>query len=352
MSATPPFKKLAMFTDQHYGRSGNSHQANQDNLDFLEWFIDQAKTWGADTIVLGGDWHDNRFSLNVSTMDYSLRGLERLSEEFDNVYAITGNHDLYYRDKRDVSSTSWSRHIKNITPIIKPTTFGEGKNAITILPWLVGDEYKTLKSLKSRYVFGHLELPGFLMNAKIEMPTHGSGITSDDIKDAPGIEYVFSGHFHFRQAKDKVVYIGNQFPYNFADAGDTDRGMMFLEWGKEPFFKAWDDQPLFSNMKLSELIDPASANRMLKQKMTARVFIDLDITWEEAQYIKDKFVNDYGLRKVELAHQTKQEANQDFGGEVVFQSVDQIVVEGLKSVTSIGLKPDKLVEIYKSLPNF
>ena len=67
--------------------------------------------------------------------------------------------------------------------------------------------------------------------------------------------------------------------------------------------------------------------------------------------IKETFIGDYGLRKVELVHQAKHDELQAFGADVVFQSVDQIVVDGLLSVQSTGLKPDKLVEIYRALPN-
>ena len=62
-------------------------------------------------------------------------------------------------------------------------------------------------------------------------------------------------------------------------------------------------------------------------------------------------MGEYGLRKVELVHQAKHDEMQAFGADVVFQSVDQIVVDGLLSVKSAELRPDKLVEIYRALPN-
>lgn len=336
------FKKAVALTDVHFGRTGNSPQANQDNLDFIDWFIEEAKTWGADTCFMCGDWHDNRHSLHVSTMHYSLEGMQRLNDAFEKVWWIPGNHDLLYRNKRDVSSIEFARHLPNIQIVRKPTTIG----GVTILPWLVNDEPKAVKNIKSRYVFGHLELPGFMMNAKVEMPHHANGITADDFEHN---EYVFSGHFHFRQAKGRVVYIGNTFPFNFADAWDDDRGMMLLEWGKEPFFKAWPDQPLFRTFKLSELLN--NPDKYLRQKLTARCTLDIEISYEEAQIIKDTFIDSHGLRKMELVHMPRQTENQEFIGEVVFQTVDQIVIDGLMSVQSTGLKPNKLVEIYKALPD-
>lgn len=337
------FKKAVTITDVHFGRQGNSAQANQDNLDYIAWFIEEAKTWGAETCIMMGDWHDNRHSLHVSTMNYSLTAMQMLNDAFKTVHWIPGNHDLFYRDKRDVSSVEFVKHLPNIEIVRKPTTIA----GVTLLPWLVGDEAKKLKALKSRYIFGHLELGGFMMNAKVEMPETEHGLKANEFVNQ---DYVFSGHFHIRQQKGRVVYTGNTMPFNFSDNWDEDRGMMMLEWGKEPQFKAWPDQPLFRTMRLSEILDKPQA--LLRPRMTARVAMDIDISYEEAQLIKDTFIADYGLRKLELAPQTKSSVDEhEFSGEVVYQTVDQIVVDGLMSVQSIGLKPETLVEIYKALPN-
>lgn len=337
----PLFKKTVTLTDVHFGRQGNNPQANQDNLDFIDWFIEEAKTWGAERCIMMGDWHDNRHSLHVSTMSTSLQAMRKLNNAFEVVHWIPGNHDLYYRDKRDVSSVEFAELLPNVKIIREPTTVA----GVTFLPWLIGNESQKLQNLKSRYIFGHLELGGFMMNAKVEMPETDQGLKSSSFKNQ---DYVFSGHFHIRQTKDKVVYTGNTMPFNFSDTWDDERGMMFLEWGKDPFFKAWPMQPLFRTMRLSELLNKPQA--LLKDRMTARVSIDIDISFEEAQFIKDTFVTDYGLRKLELANQSKASINdQDFVEDVIYQTVDQIVIDGLKSVESVGMQADKLIELYKSL---
>lgn len=337
------FKRSTLLTDIHFGRNGNSAVANQDNLDFIEWFVEESKMYGAETCFMTGDWHDNRHNLNVSTMDYSIRGMEMLNEAFEKVYWLPGNHDLFYRDRRDVSSIAFAKFLPNVHVVREPTTIG----GVTVLPWLIGDEYKTLKDTKSRYIFGHLELPGFMMNARVEMPSHDNGLNSDDLNKITSTEYVFSGHFHFRQNKGKVIYAGNPFPFNFADDWDEERGMMFLEWGKDPFFKAWNSQPLFRTMKLSDLL--SKPDTLLRDKMTVRVTIDIDISFEEAQLIKETFIKQYGLRKVELIHQHKSDAPTEFDPTIQFQSVDQIVVDGLLSVKSEELSPTRLVEMYNVL---
>lgn len=336
------FKKAFFLTDIHFGRNANSQQALQDNLQFLDWAIDEAKTRGCDVCIFGGDWHDNRHSLNVLTLNSSLAGLQKLNDAFDRVLFIPGNHDLFYRDKRDVASIEFAKFLPNIKLFNEPTTIDD----VTFLPWLVGDEHKRLKALKSRYVFAHLEVPGFLMNAKVEMPDNAHAVQADSFGNA---DLVFTGHFHMRQAKGNIVYTGNPMPFNFSDNWDDDRGMMVLEWGKDPEFIAWPDQPTFRSMKLSDVLN--NPKKYLKPKLTARITLDIDIDYEEATYLRDTYAQDYGLRKVELLHQQKQEAEQEFVGDIVFQSVDQIVVDGLRSVTSTGFRPDVLIQIYQSLPS-
>ena len=175
-----------------------------------------------------GDWSHHRSSINMQTLQFSLRALEKLSAAFDRFYFIPGNHDLYYRDRRDIYSIEWARHIPNIH--IVNDWFQDGD--VIIAPWLVGDDHKKISGMSARYMFGHFELPHFKMNAMVEMPDHG------EVKAEHFGHYdqVFSGHFHLRQRQRNINYIGNAFPHNFADAGDADRGCMILAWGQDPNF--------------------------------------------------------------------------------------------------------------------
>lgn len=341
-----PFNKIATITDLHFGRNGNSPQANQDNLEFLEWFIERAKTWGVDCVGVMGDWHDSRYSIHLSTLDYSLRGMEMLSAAFKKVYFITGNHDLMYRDKRDVASTIFAKNIPNVEFINDPLTIGEGKEAMTFLPWLVGDERKMIRKIHSRYIFAHAELNGgFYMNSKVVMPDHQNGLSIDDFEQN---DYLFTGHFHFRQQRKNVVYTGNIMPFNFSDDWDSDRGAMFLEWGKEPFFEAWEDQPLFRTMTLSELVN--KPEKLLRPKLTARVAMDTDISFEQVQFLKEELSKTYQLRRLELipAKSTAHADDADQMTDVVFQTVDQIVFEGLNKLELGDYRSDTLREIYIS----
>ena len=333
------FKKAACFTDIHFGLKSNSQVHNQDCEDFVDWYIAKAKAEGCDVGIFMGDWHHNRNSLNITTMDYSLRALEKLGAAFDQFYFFPGNHDLYYKDKRDIHSVEFGKYIPGVTIVHEPITTGD----VTLCPWLVGDEWKTIGKKGGKYIFGHFELPNFFMNAMVQMPDHGE-IQLDSFKS---YELGFSGHFHKRQCKGNMHYIGNAFPHNYADAWDDDRGMMILEWGKQPTYHSWDLQPTFRTVKLSQLIDEADTLILPKQHL--RVSLDIDISYEEASFIKEKFISEYDIRELTLIPEKKDiEINTDIDIKA-FESVDQIVSSQIVNIQSDSFDPKVLLSIYNSL---
>ena len=334
------FKRVACFTDIHFGLKSNSQTHNQDCEDFVDWFIATAKEHGCETGMFLGDWHHHRASINLQTLHYSLRSLQKLSATFDNFYFIPGNHDLYYRDKRDIHGAEWAQHLPNIH--VCNDWFEQGD--VIIAPWLVGDDHKKLHKMKAKYMFGHFELPHFKMNAMVEMPDHGE----IKVESFGGIESVYSGHFHLRQKKKNINYIGNCFPHNFADAGDDQRGMMVLEWGKPEQYYAWPGQPLYKVMRLSEAID--NGKNILKPNMHVRVELDIDISYEEANFIKETFIKDHNLREMALIPVKNSAVDTDLApGEVHFESVDQIVTDQITNIESEFYDNKLLLQIYQSL---
>lgn len=334
------FKRACCFTDIHFGLKSNSLQHNADCLDFVDWIIKISKEEGCDTGIFMGDWHHQRSAINLQTLNFSLQALEKLGKAFSQFFFIVGNHDLYYRDRRDIHSAAWAKHIKGVTLVDDWLIDGD----TAIIPWLVGDDYKRVQRLTNRYVFGHFELPHFFMNAMVEMPDHGD-IHAEDFQ---GVGEVFSGHFHKRQQRGNIHYIGNCFPHNFADAGDTNRGCMILDWGSEPRYRAWDAQPLYSVLDLSAIID--NGNKLLSDRQHVRVRLDIDISYEEANFIKETFIKQYSLREMALIPNKRSEWEEDLSpGEIKFESVDQIVTDQLTKIESDHYDPKLLLDIYRTL---
>jgi len=334
------FKKAALFTDIHFGLKSNSTQHNEDCLNFVRWATAKALEEGCDTAFFLGDWHNNRASINILTLGYSLQALEHLNANFSRVYFIPGNHDLYYRDKRDVQSVEWAKHLPNVVICNDWTTVGD----CVIAPWLVGNDYTRIPKLKGKYMFGHFELPGYLMNAMVAMPEHGE-LRRENFSN---FDHVFTGHFHKRQTQKNITYIGNCFPHNYADAGDDDRGLTILEWGKEPEYHAWPDQPRYRVFNLSDVLQHTEA--MLQPGMHVRVNLDIDISYEESTFIKETFINTYKLREITLIPAKVTELTEyQMQGNIEFESVDQIVHSQLTNIDSKQYDPNLLLDLYRNL---
>jgi hypothetical protein len=233
------------------------------------------------------------------------------------------------------------RLFPNIIAIKDPLTM-EG---VTILPWLVGDEWRDVPKIKSRYIFGHFELPSFYMNAMVQMPDHGQLQRSHFQHQ----DYVFSGHFHKRQQNNNIVYIGNAFPHNYADAGDDDRGMMMLEWGGEPQYLTWDEQPTFQVYRLSDVI--SNPSEYLKKNMHAKVNLDVELSYEESTTLRDELIGAYGLRELIFVPQ-KNDIDELAGDmtDIKFESVDSIIKTQIGQLQDGGSFDKKLLlEIYNNL---
>lgn len=334
------FKKAAVMTDIHFGLKSNSQLHNDDCLNFVKWATQKAKEEGCETALFLGDWHNNRASINIVTLSYSLKALEHLNDNFDRVYFIPGNHDLYYRDKRDIQSVEWAKHLPNVQ--IVNDWFNSGD--VVIAPWMVGDDHKKIAKLNAKYIFGHFELPHFFMNAMVQMPEHG------DLKREHfgHFDKVFSGHFHKRQTHKNITYVGNAFPHNYADVGDDERGLMILEWGKEPEFHSWPDQPVYRIYNLSDLLNNTEA--LLSPGMHVRVNVDIDISYEEANFIKETFSDSYKIREISLLPNKNTDYLNDIAlGNIQFQSVDTIVTNQLTNIKSEHYDPNLLLDIYRNL---
>jgi len=333
------FEKVIAFSDIHFGLRHNSKDHNQDCLDFIDWMIEQADLRDCDTCFFLGDWHHHRSNINILTLDYTMQALRKLNNHFKKTYIMVGNHDLFYREKREIHSMVVGGEFENIILVDSLTIEGD----VALIPWLVEEEWKEVSNIKTKYVFGHLELPGFKMNAMVEMPDHGTLNASHFTHQ----DYVFSGHFHKRQTKGKVNYIGNPFGHNFSDVWDFERGAMYLEWDKEPEFIDYTEGPRFININLSALLENPEIH--LKPKTYLQVVLDVDITYEEATFLRETFIEQYDVREFKLIRNQEDDLEKEYSGDITMKTVDQIVIEQLTNIDSDAFDSAKLIEIYDRL---
>lgn len=341
MPTTNLFEKVMVFTDLHFGLRHNSAQHNADCLNFIKWMIEEAKTRDCKTCIFMGDYHHHRNNVNAQTQGFMLEGMQLLNDNFDKTYFLVGNHDLYYRENRSVTSSKFAYLFPNI--VLVDDVLVEGN--VALVPWLVEDEWKSVGKINSKYLFGHLELPGFKMNAQVDMPDHGE-LNSHHFENQ---DLVFSGHFHKRQTKGKITYIGNPFGHNFSDVWDFDRGAMYMEWNGVPEYINYNAGPRFINITLSALL--VNPDLYLTPQTYLQVVLDIDITYEEATFLRETFISQYGdIREFKLIRSKEEDIAKEYDGDITFQTVDEIVISQLSGIDkSNTYDPAKLIEIYDRL---
>ena len=334
------FNNVAVFTDLHLGAKSNSRQHNEDCYNFVKWFCEEAKRRECDVCIFGGDYHHNRSSVNVITLNYSVKCITELSNTFENVYILVGNHDLFYREKRSLNSFPYADlhdNVHVVNHIIE-------KNDVALVPWLVHNEWKKIKGLKSRYIFGHFELPHFLMNAAVAMPN----TNTLQVEDFENHEYVFSGHFHKRQIQDNIHYMGSPFGHTYADAWDFKRGAMFMEWNGKPEYVDYVG-PRYVTCNITDLID--NPEKYLNNNTFCRTILDVDITYEEAKFVKETFAADYSPRELALLPKKKIDYSIDplNNENIIVETVDQIVHDQIIAIDSKSFNNYELLRIYNDL---
>lgn len=340
-----------MMTDIHFGRRGNLRQHNQDCLDFIEWFCLQVRDAEATHIAFLGDWFESRSAINIETMDYSYRGLKMLDQLGLPVFFDVGNHDLHRRTTRDVHSVRMFNEFDNITVLDKPTVVDE----CLFTPFLFEHEYAALLEHNSCWAwFGHFEFQGFYITGNNTLMDHGP-----THKMFNGPNKIFSGHFHKRQTVDNVVYIGNAFPMDFGDAGDNDRGMAVYDVLEDKVeFRNWPDCPKYAKTYLSKVqADKWTPSPKLKVKCV----VDTDISYSEAQQLREDMIEKYQLRDFVLEEDrvVKQGLLEGDTAKVTelddeYTDIDDLVIKQLEVALSDDAFKGKydvqvLIELYKDL---
>jgi len=339
------FDRAAVFTDIHFGDKNDSERHNLDCLNFIKWFCVQVREAQCDAVIFMGDWFDNRSRIRVDSIHYSWEAVELLNGLGVPVYWLVGNHDLYFRNNRNITSLPYLGSMENIFVINELVEI----NNVLLSPWLTGSEFAEVPGYDVKYVFGHFELPLFLMNESVAMPDKG-GLHADHFTNC---DAVFSGHFHKRQLKVNehgipVWYPGNAFPHNFNDVNDRDRGCMMLEWGHDPEFIDWPDAPYYSRMLLSELLE--QSDDLEPSNGIIEVKDDMGIEVEEAVQIKELLADKFREIRLRPANPDLDVATETNIGDDS-QSVDEMVIEHLRLLDTEGsdFDADLMVKLYEEV---
>ena len=211
--------KIAIITDTHYGaRKGSKHLHEYFEKFYDDIFFPSLEECGIDTIIHMGDIFDSRKSIDYQSLEWAKRVVFEPLKKYK-VYAITGNHDCYYKDTNYVNSPELLlKDYTNIKTYSKATEIKIDKLKILLLPWICSENYEEtsylIKQTKARIAMGHLELNGFRATRGHMMET------GMDVRILDKFEKVYSGHFHTRSDDGKIFYLGNPYEMFWNDVND------------------------------------------------------------------------------------------------------------------------------------
>lgn len=333
--------KYILLTDIHFGNKGNSDEFNQQCLDFLDFVEQTTSNMNTNGAIFLGDWFHNRNAINVKTLKYGIEGIYKLGViGKGNSYMILGNHDLYYRDRRDVSSIIIPEGDIGVEVIEEPIMIDN----MLLCPWLVENENLSslIKEYQPEYVFCHSEIPSFSFNKTLKKEGEYNPIDYD------GPKRICCGHFHLRQEKNNITYIGNCFSHDFSDVNDWhNKGFAILDTdNNEIEYYEWKNAPKYCISKISDLASIEFGSNMYIKLINDANLKPLELnqlieSLEQLPEIKDctAYPNELAMVK-EIIKEAKLEN---------IENIDNLIIELLFNLNIENISSQDLVNLYRGL---
>jgi DNA repair exonuclease SbcCD nuclease subunit len=230
-----------------------------------------------------GDLYDRRKYTNHVTLFESSKYFFSKFEEYGiQLITLLGNHDLYFKNSLEVSSSElFLPQYKNITVISKPTVMDICGEDITIIPWVCDENYQECVDLitnsNTNICVGHFEIESFKMYKGGISCEHG--LKPDLFKK---FEYVWSGHFHHKSTKGNISYLGTPYPMTWQDYGDQ-KGFHIFDLAKRKLSFIKNPLDIFIQIEY----DDSNINDVLKSEYLTESYLSN----MRKKYVKVKVVN-------------------------------------------------------------
>lgn len=336
--------KVMLLGDVHFGAKKDSPEFQQSIIKFIDWAIELANEQNVTHCVQMGDWFDSRNSVNVNTVNIAIDGARKLSDAFgrENFFILMGNHDLFHLHRLDVSSLAMLEPYANIVNDLACII----DDSILAAPWIVDEEMWNLVvegSNEFKYLFGHLELNGFLVNDRYEMT---SGFSHKELKH---YKKIVTGHYHSPQKKDNVQYLGTPYPITMSDANEahgiwfftpSDGNLEFVEYtGSSAVSISLDD---YRKLDMTQFV-PENTN--------IRIEFPDDLEDEMLLESVRKELEDQGFREIKIKYRgnkAKEIMEQDVDEIEAVDNIDALVLSYIAKSSSVaGVSKEKLKELYE-----
>ena len=221
--------KVTLLGDTHFDVSNSSEIVYAQQIKFFkEQFFPYLKENNIKDIIQLGDFLDNKTKIGTFIQYHLMKDFfDVLVAEGITMHYFPGNHDIYYRDSREIYSLAIfeKAYPKNFKVYNTMSLAKFGSKEYLLVPWMYTEELPKLLEIISEYkpdaIFGHFEISDFYMG-KNAIDSHG--LNKKLFKEIP----VYSGHYHLKQIDENIHYIGTPYQTSWTDYNE-EKGFYTLE---------------------------------------------------------------------------------------------------------------------------
>ena len=295
--------KIALINDTHFGARGDS----QLFLDYFMKFFDDVffpyiKENNIKTVIHAGDLMDRRKFVNFNILNQvRTRFMDRLRDDNVELHCILGNHDVYYRNTNTINSIK-ELFGNDLILYEEPTVVNFDGLNIALLPWVNKENHDKsvdfIKTASAPILIGHLELRGYDVMRGVK---YDGGM---EAKLFNRYEKVLSGHFHCRQEKENVNYMGTQYQITFADLHEQKGFHVFDTETREIEFIP-NPHKMFHSINYNDEDGPIEPDKFDCQYLND-TYVKLFVEHKEHPYSFDRFMDklyDCGVAKITIVEE-------------------------------------------------
>lgn len=310
--------KTLIFTDLHCGLAGNRLSRLNICVKTVKEIVAAVKRFGVANIIFGGDWYHSRSTLDVNTINVSLKLVQALSKHAK-LYMICGNHDAFLKNSTDVNSLNMFRDTPNVTVFDKPEEILVNSRKCLLVPWLT--DLTAYSPETFDLMIGHFEISSkYLIQSYIEEHSakkaassdRAASIDSDELLSAASdcrksndmigtfvdlvkkSGTVYAGHIHNRKEFSvrgrRFVFVGSPYQQTLGEM-DSDCGFYVLDEKNVPEFVRTETAPRHVKITMSDAVSGKFDFSLVAGNIIQKVY-DVDVRAKDEAAVNQR-INDF-----------------------------------------------------------